>query len=300
MFPESEKPILSAIIPVGNLRTDYENLQQWISTVDFTQIEIILVIDRLQKSDEQLLEKLQKKNANSKFIVCFGSDSGPGSARNIGLELASAPWICFWDSDDLPYYQNVLRNLVNTDCNNYDAIVGTYETQNHEGRGTNTNLFKANMDFENLLLIALNPGIWRMCFNAKSIKNLRFPNIYMGEDQVFIADFFLTKRKINFINTVFYKYNTGWGGQLTKNRRKKKDLLIAITKITKLIRSSENREFIKIQTIRLVITGLLRGDLKTRMSILKILILSTKIFSVISPMDFLKTYGYIRRNRNGA
>jgi glycosyltransferase involved in cell wall biosynthesis len=283
---------------VGNLQSDYLNLHKWILNVDFTFIEIILVIDKVKKSDKVFVEQLQADIDNSRFKIIYGVDSGPGSARNIGLGLASAPWISFWDSDDLPDHENVLRCLLESDCSNFDAIVGAYEIFDSTSGRSETHIIEANSEREKLLIAAINPAIWRICFKANSIENLRFPEIYVGEDQVFIAKFLNEEPHIKFTETLFYKYQTGHPGQLTRNKRKKQDLIIAISKILEITSKSENQDFTKIQIVRLAITAALRGNLKTRISIIRIFISKNPFWSKISVAELIRIIKFIRKNRN--
>ena len=263
-------PILSAIIPIGDLERDYFNIDEWITKVDFSKIQVILVIDKPTKINLDLGNKFRKMYKSQNLIVANGNSSGPGSARNIGLALAAAEWTIFWDSDDLPEFQNIISALENVDVKNYEAIVGEYKVINLSS--VESPAPKPSIDnLTQLELIALNPGIWRVCFRTKAIEKLRFPCIYMGEDQVFIGEFFSKKRKVFFSSAIFYNYRKGRLSQLTNSSRYKKDLVFAIQRIVPLLKNSENKTFSKIQFLKMVSTGLMRGNWKTRLIICRTL-----------------------------
>jgi len=235
------------------------------------KIEVILVLDQESQVDKNLIAQLREKFMPNNLDVLHGDSAGPGSARNIGIEETSGTWTMFCDSDDLPHLENVLNALENSDATNFDMIIGSYEIDDIS-RNNLTSLFTLSAELNLIEMIALNPGIWRICFRSDSITRLRFPNIYMAEDQVFIAEYFCTPRRILYAQSLFYTYRKGIETQLTNSKIRQQDIFIAIKRLVALLPTSKNQEFSRLQLIKVIDTGLIKGTLITKMKIIKVVL----------------------------
>jgi glycosyltransferase involved in cell wall biosynthesis len=95
----------SIVIPIYN-HTKYLNttIQSLVNQKDFTDFEIIIVDDGssvdLKESCDDICREIQ---IDFKYIKI--NNSGPGVARNIGVDNAVGEFIVFLDSDDLLYNQ---------------------------------------------------------------------------------------------------------------------------------------------------------------------------------------------------
>ena len=97
-FIEIEKaPAISVVIPVHN-RDDW--LKQSLDSVLNQRLlpeEVIIVDDG---SDKPVGEMLKQDRGCIK-VIRLPENRGVSAARNIGVSVATSPWICFLDSDDL-------------------------------------------------------------------------------------------------------------------------------------------------------------------------------------------------------
>jgi hypothetical protein len=73
--------------------------------------------------------------------------------------------------------------------------------------------------------IALNPGLWRWVVRRDFAKNVKFPELSMGEDQCYIAKLLQNDPKVFFSQKVFYRYRVGSGDSLIGSRLKIGDLI---------------------------------------------------------------------------
>ena len=73
------------------------------------QFEVLVIDDCSTDSTFELLTNFQKSNGNL-IVLRTQENSGPGGARNVGVQSASGDWILFLDSDD-HYDGNALVNL---------------------------------------------------------------------------------------------------------------------------------------------------------------------------------------------
>ena len=73
------------------------------------QFEVLVIDDCSTDSTFELLTNFQKSNGNL-IVLRTQENSGPGGARNVGVQSASGDWILFLDSDDC-YDGNALVKL---------------------------------------------------------------------------------------------------------------------------------------------------------------------------------------------
>ena len=124
--------------------------------------------------------------------------------------------------------------------------------------------------------IALHPGLWRFVFRRNSLKEIGFPNISMGEDQILLSRLNIEARKLCHVNEIGYTYMIGRVGQLTKNSQAIQDLRISIHELQS--RLSLNSEFNVILLLRQLLTLVKRGTVRNKIYAFKILS-SSFIFS---------------------
>ena len=218
---------VSIIVPVSNMKGQLSNLSNWINKADGS-VQVILVHDFKDTETRFEILELLKKNEAPSVVVIEGEFGGPGEARNAGLEFAIGEWVCFWDSDDLGEIQ-VLSNWLSTQVNlACDLIVFRYKKVNTTGNlPAYTSKPWGKGEFDNLIRWGSEPGIWRCLFSANFIKGLKFPDILMGEDQVYIARVCAKKPRICFSSEVMYSYFVGRDGQLTNGNYDNQDIFVA-------------------------------------------------------------------------
>lgn len=94
--------LISIIIPCYNVSpflnrclTSIEN-----QTLGMEALEIICIDDASTDNTLSILEAWEKKYPNQFLLIPFPQNARQGTARNVGLQYASAPWISYVDSDD--------------------------------------------------------------------------------------------------------------------------------------------------------------------------------------------------------
>jgi glycosyltransferase involved in cell wall biosynthesis len=220
-------PILSAIVPVTKMSGRLKNLDSWLGLVELLPVEIIIVHDIQDTKTSAELLNLVKKYKNLDITIHEGKFGSPGGARNAGIAFAQGQWTAFWDSDDLPSVVEIVNciNLANLEI---EIIIGDFEI--HQDSES-----KRKLHHQNLNLVALNPGLWRMVFRNKITTKAEFEEFLMGEDQLFVASMNLNSRKIMFSRSIFYKYFKGSPHQLTSNRVALSENELALQKLTQLV-----------------------------------------------------------------
>ncbi len=189
----------SVIIPVYNaektLRKCVESLIYGIER----NIEILLIDDCSADKSWELCEKLAVENSN---VFCFrnNKNSGVSYTRNRGLDLATAPYVLFVDSDDWASSKYV-DTLVKCAADNpeYMPLCGYIFIANVNGirsyygylnEKTETVSLGKVFDFLDRVLLQ---SLWNKVFKTEIIRNnnIRFDEtITIGEDFQFVLDYF--------------------------------------------------------------------------------------------------------------
>lgn len=230
--------MLTAIVPVSEMAGRLVNLENWLSTIHQLDIQVIVVHDyRDSETETQLLSILRALNS-SKIEFLTGTFGSPGAARNAGLARANSEYICFWDSDDLPYPKSIVSDL-EIYSSNCDILVGQYVRKSDDSKDT----LEDKSNDASVRDVAMNPGLWRMIFRREFIFSVEFQKMRMGEDQLFLAQIMALKPRVTFTDTIFYEYFVGSSGQLTQNSNAIIELFSAFREILVLRKKTSGKEF---------------------------------------------------------
>lgn len=285
MSLKSSSPLLTAVMPAKELKIHYPRFSEWVRKLTSEDLSIVVVNDGQLSETDEILFALQRELPDGILKVFSGENRGPGSARNIGLSHVVSPWVCFWDVDDLPQVDEVMAELKAIQAKEVDIVIGAFAKVNIL---KNTKIYEKMFVLDqkqNLSKIAFEPGLWRFCFKTESVKDIRFPEIYMGEDQVFIAKCDVESKRIIFSNKVFYDYFIGNSGQLTNSKSRIKDLRLAIEYVSNILITRPGSNTTKIQILRLILSGILRGGFLTKVNSFVWLIRALFINQMLRPRD---------------
>lgn len=127
---------LSVVIPVYNTESYLENCLQSVIAQHIPDMEIVLVDDGSTDSSSQLCDDYAHKY---KEVICLHiSNSGPATAKNVGLEKVSGEYVSFIDSDDclLPeMYSTLLDSAYKYHA---DIVCCSYKQIDEEGVWSHT------------------------------------------------------------------------------------------------------------------------------------------------------------------
>jgi glycosyltransferase involved in cell wall biosynthesis len=211
--PEIKPLSLTAIVPVSSFRDDSERLALWISRQEIESFNVIIVFDGLEPP-VKLKSLIQGK---SQIRLLNGQFGGPGPSRNAGLKLVTTQYVCFWDSDDYPFVERYSIAHDEILKSQGDVAIAQFEMC-YEDLSTEHKQMRIIPHLDDLAVeLTQNPGIWRFIFSTSSIQGIEFPDIPMGEDQVFISRYFSRSRKVTLLNYPIYRYVKHADIQLTKD-----------------------------------------------------------------------------------
>lgn len=168
------QPLISVIVPVYNTEKHLKVCIDSIVNQTLTNIEIILINDG--SSDDSLKILQEYAEQDSRIIVIDQENKGLGETRNVGIKLASAPYLSFIDSDDFISHRmlEILYKAALKD--NADIVKCGFTRTEPDGKFTNerSNYLSTSKDdfFQQLISCNYLSVVW----NALYTKNLFISN----------------------------------------------------------------------------------------------------------------------------
>lgn len=210
---------ISIIIPIYNAEAYLTDCLKSIQGQTFTDFEVLLVNDGSQDNSGKICDAFTKQDP--RFHVIHKTNGGVSSARNAGLELANARWICFMDSDD-KVTSNYLKDLYDARNEKENTLIiqgfltllpdNTSINRNFSDEQYDVNTIHKAFDLTNLNRLGFP---FAKLFDIKIINqyHIRFiPEIHYWEDKMFLWEYmthihFL--RTISGMNYHYYIRNNG-------------------------------------------------------------------------------------------
>lgn len=204
---------ISIIIPAYNAQNYIERCIDSISNQTYKNYEIIVVNDGSTDNTQKILQQYEEDT--NKLIVKTVPNGGVGTARNIGIELATGEFIMFIDSDDYlehncleVLYNNQIKTEADIVCNNFYIVTEQGDKQKNNVikpgiyNSINEN-FLYEYFFENI-----GSSVWGKLYRKSHIENQKFNKTKMGEDVFFNIRVLLNnpQLKINILDEPVYNY----------------------------------------------------------------------------------------------
>jgi len=164
--------MIDIIIPLYNSKeTISKTLYSILLQKNIEDLHVYLVDDASDCSYEEILSFFSKKMDLHYYRL--DKNSGPGVAREYGMEQSHSPYIVFCDSDDVFYDTFALKNLFDfTTKGKYDVSIGMVVEKFYN----TINWYPVRFD-------VLHSKIYKRSFLQK--KQIVFPNFYNAEDLAF-------------------------------------------------------------------------------------------------------------------
>ena len=210
-----QEAILTAIIPVTNMKGRLIHFQSTITQCKDLRIKIVVVHDKRDSQTGPELEALLQKHGPPDAIFIEGSFGSAGRARNVGLNACRSKWVCFWDSDDSVYARNFLDMIKLAESNDCEIAIGRISVlspEPHSLEVSSPTLTKhRNLDLQ----ISNFPAFTRMGFVISALETDPFPEIPIGEDLIFLLRQEIPCKRVSISNDIVYCYRVGDPNQAT-------------------------------------------------------------------------------------
>lgn len=202
---------VSVIVPVHNTAQYLRRCVESIRSQTLKDIEIILV-DNASDDDSPLICDEYAK-IDSRIKVLHLSEAGLSIARNAGIEIASAPYIGFIDSDDYiepMMYEHMLTAMVQ---NEVDMVYCNFCFEYEDGRveqmypNTGNVCVRNSKDVQrDIILEKVSSSSCTKLYSRNFFNSHRFPVGMFFEDHATIYWWIGICDKIVWIDTAYYHY----------------------------------------------------------------------------------------------
>ena len=215
---------VSVIVPVYNVEKYLEKCLDSLVNQTLKDIEIIVVNDGTLDNSQDIIDKYKKKYPK-KIISIIKENGGQGSARNMGLDIATGEYIGFVDSDDwvnLTMYEKMYEKAIK---NKSDVVICDMSDV-YSDHKVYYNCTKYDSFFEKT------GSACNKIFKKTLINDIRFlPKIWY-EDFNFVVKLLLQTNKISTISKDYYYCLCRDGSTMHNNNSLKNlDILIAMDDI---------------------------------------------------------------------
>lgn len=184
-------PLISVIVPVYNAEETLERCIRSLLAQSHRNMELLLINDGSTDYSAGILFDYARRD--ERIRVFSIRNSGPGMARNIGLEHMKGDYFCFADSDDYADRHYLSRMLSEAVLYNADIVQADYLTVNVKGKVKQgckhlpeliTGAALCLGKFSRQERITNFP--WGKLFKSSLMRDIRFPALYKSEDKVFL------------------------------------------------------------------------------------------------------------------
>ncbi|MEE0942209.1 MAG: glycosyltransferase [Methanobrevibacter sp.] len=186
---------ISIIIPVYNAEEFIIDTLHSIEnqTMDFEDIEIILVNDCSSDNTAVIIDNYAKNHSNIIHLPLKDNAGGPAIPRNIGITYASADYLMFLDQDDVfkddaceVLYDKIVKNNVDMVCGNHNMVHNGMSNLCFNFDWADSDEIKIKNIYENPNFLTMGVAAWSKIFKRDFIlkNNIKFTE-GVGEDIFF-------------------------------------------------------------------------------------------------------------------
>lgn len=206
------KTLLSIIVPVYNCEEFLPRCLNSLINQSLKEIEIICVNDGSKDNSLEIINDFAKKD--DRFKVFSQENSGPATARNVGLRSAKGKYIMFCDSDDA-YESTACEDMfVTIEKEQVDFVMcNTIEHMNEDTPKlpTKSYLFpfkNGKYDMSDDISLGLNVFLWNKIFKKSLIEDyeITFPDGHTADDNYFIFQYCSVSESVFFLDKNLYNH----------------------------------------------------------------------------------------------
>ena len=209
---DTEDPLVSVILPCYNVEKYIEKCISSLLKQSFKYFEIVCINDGSTDSTLDIIEAFAKLDKRIKVIN--KENSGISSARNTGIDNASAGYICFIDSDDW-VSENYLESLYNA-IKKYNADISASTTirwrknrQKYRVHYTEEKVYETLEDKVEICSVPKCCYVWNKLYKTEIIKHHKFADGVYFEDMLWTPEILKNSGKLVTVpdTNYFYRVN---------------------------------------------------------------------------------------------
>lgn len=206
---------VSIIIPVYNVENFLRKCIQSVCEQTYQNIEIILIDDGSKDSSGYICDEV--KSTDDRIIVIHQENYGVASARNAGLDIMTGDYFTFVDGDDIvaPDFIKILLNSlteynadISTCCHKRIEFDSTEKIIKFIDKKTTLPVIKNGIESITDMFYGktCSASSGSKLYSYKTFKDLRFQNLVMGEDTLFVYLAFVKANRIVHTDIPLYYY----------------------------------------------------------------------------------------------
>ena len=238
------EPKISVIIPMWEVKDFLERCLDSVVNQTLKELEIICVDDGSSDDSLEIAKKYASKDERIQ-VIHRDHSSGPGAARNIGLDRARGKYIGFVDSDDwidLDFYEKLYNAA---EKHNADAACSGIKRPHKDGRTPiklkveKEEVMTSTSEKYRKLELPRRCYIWNKIYRRDELERqkLRFPEGMLFEDIEFVSKYIYFCKTVVTVPDVYYHY---WANNKSITRdmrdRNQKDIITARANFIKFSR----------------------------------------------------------------
>jgi glycosyltransferase involved in cell wall biosynthesis len=216
------QPKVSVIVPIYNVERYLHTCITSLVNQTLNEIEIILVNDASPDSSITIMRDYEKKYPEKIVVIDSKENLCQGGARNLGIQVARAPWIGFVDGDDFVHPDMFKRMYEKAESTNVDFVcvqsAAIYEDSDakkelstylswhpaiYEMQGT-----QLDNTCRERLMVYPTGGVWSKLWKKSLIidNNQFFPEHVKFEDNYWSTSIYRFVNRYVLIDNIFYYY----------------------------------------------------------------------------------------------
>lgn len=225
-------PAISVILPIYNMENYIEETLDSIVGQSFKDFELLCVDDGSTDSSLSIIQSYCQTDSRIKIIS--QNNSGPGAARNAGLDQARGDYVCMLDADDI-YEEQMFRKMYDKAVTTNADIVVTRSTQFEDETGKKLEswwtlnisqiplkeVFNAR-DMRDFIFSAFIGWPWDKLYKRSFIERfkIRYPSLPNSEDLYFVFLSLAKAQRISIIDETLINHRVGRTNSVSNSRSK--------------------------------------------------------------------------------
>lgn len=230
--------MISVIIPVYNSGELLKRLINNLLQQTYRDLEILLINDGSTDNTEQICKEIIEKDI--RFQYFYQKNAGVSAARNYGIIKSRGEYIAFLDADD-EIDNNYFEELLSV-CQDTDIAICDVRIEDTSGKRISSfTLPKQILTSEEALNYLfkrqnINSGPCAKLFRHSVVKQLRFPDLKVYEDILFVMKAFANAHTIGITdNTAYHYYQNEQSAMHNVVHNPSMDIVTATDEIMKFI-----------------------------------------------------------------
>lgn len=207
---------VSIIVPVYQVEKYIRQCVDSILAQTFTDFELILVDDGSKDQSGKICDEYAGMDKRVKVI--HQKNSGVASARNHGIACANGKYVCFVDADDWIEETMITKCIFQIKAKDADVLRHGHIMELWKDEKCVSEEKKDAPNFTKILThdqiakemeafwLNCSNYVWNYFFKKEAIGQIRFPEIKISEDHVFVLEVLENCKKICFLSENIYHY----------------------------------------------------------------------------------------------